>query len=938
VVDPAIPGARQGDVNLGDFNNDGYLDIVIGGLVTTSIYTGNVYLYNNQTQSYAISDSLYEAKYATYALGDYDNDGDLDMHFTGRDVSIFYNQVYINTTPTANTPPAQVTGLNAQVSGNNVQLNWSAGTDSHTPSAGLTYNLYVGTTQSNGNIVSPDANLTNGWRKIAGKGNMESKTAFLLKNLAPGTYYWTVQAIDNSYAGSAFASMQSFTITDPLQTTATPSFTPDGGIFESTVTVSITCETAGAQIWYTTDGSTPQMGGNLYTQPLVLTSTTTLKAIATSSLLPSAVAQAIFRFPIPMASILELRINSADNTTIYKLSNEVILTAKHSYRNQKFVQDANAGIMIDDQNGIIQANPNIGDGVSNLTGYLTTYDGMMQFIPVFNNAVITSSNNPISPIQTTLSQISQNPASFESRIIRLHTVGFDLGGNFTLNQIIPIGDNSGVAGSFKAMLNNADYLNTPIPDLPQSIVGVYTRSATEHFITARSLSDFALTFPAPSNFTGLAGDASILLSWTIPQCPLNNLTGFQIIKNGTDYLNPEIIPPTVNTYTDSDVQLGNAYSYYIMAVYGEPSYGTSLPSNTVSVQYGDAILPPVNLMADVQLPAVNLSWEAPGSTSASWIHWDSGEHTNNLGTSEASADEMIAAVRFEPQDISQYNNMYLTKVKFWPHAPNCEYSIRVWQGGNQNAPGNQLLDQPVFGIVIDQWNEVSLNVPVQIDATQELWFGIHYSTSAGYPAGTDAGPAINYKGNMMWWDGEWTTLLNLSATQDRNWNIQGFVAYPGSRDLLSYNIYKNEVLLANVPAAQLNYTDNVTDGIWNYNVKALYSGDLESSASNTVTVNTTSVDNPSLLLTKLQGNYPNPFNPETNIRYSLKNDGQVSIKIYNVKGELVKTLVNTSQNKGNYQVRWDGKDNLNNSVSSGIYFYRMQSGSYSEQKKMLLLK
>lgn len=940
VVNPNIPGARQGDVNLADFNNDGYLDIVIGGLVTTSIYTGNVYLYQPNTQNYTVSDSLLESKYATYAIADYDNDGDIDLHFTGRDVSVFYNQIYNNTSASTspNTLPGVVNGLTSQVTGNNVLFNWSQGTDAQTLSSGLSYNLFVGTSPTTMNIVSAEANISNGWRKVCRQGNMESKTSYLLKNLSPGTYYWSVQALDNCFAGSNFAEVQSFTITDPLQTTAQPVFSPEGGLFENPVTVSITCSTENSQIWYTTDGSIPQQGGNLYSEPLMISSNTTLKAIATSSLMPSSVSQAVYRFPIPITSISELRATTIDNETIYKLNNEVLLTAKHSYRNQKFIQDANAGLMIDDQNNILQINPNIGDGIINLTGHLTTFDGMLQFIPAFNSASISSSNNVIEPIVSTLLQISQNPTSFESRLIRLHSVDFNIGGNFTLNQNVSIDDNTGVPAFFKPMLYNVDYLNTSIPDLPQSIAGIYTRSATEHYLTARSLNDFTDTFPAPSNFVGQVGDASIMLTWENPDSPANNLTGYQIIKNGSEYLNPELISPTESSYFDHDIELGNAYSYIIVAIYGEPYVGTSVPSNTVTIQYGDAILPPLNLQAEVQLPSVNLSWQAPGSTNASWIHWDSGEHTNNLGTSDASADQMIAAVRFEPQDISQYNNMYLTKVRFWPHAPNCQYSIRVWQGGNQSSPGTQLIDQPVFGIVIDQWNEVTLTTPIQINANQELWFGVHYSTSAGYPAGTDAGPAINYKGNMMWWDGQWTTLLNLSATQDRNWNIQGFVGYAGNRDLLSFNIYKNSVLLENVPANQFSYTDVVEEGIWNYQIKALYTGDLESIASNTVTVNTTSNDQPEILMTQLKGNYPNPFNPETNIHFSLRSEAQVSLKIYNIKGELVRTLINSPLSKGDHKILWDGKDQNQKKVSSGVYFYKMQSGTYSEQKKMLLLK
>lgn len=90
--------------------------------------------------------------------------------------------------------------------------------------------------------------------------------------------------------------------------------------------------------------------------------------------------------------------------------------------------------------------------------------------------------------------------------------------------------------------------------------------------------------------------------------------------------------------------------------------------------------------------------------------------------------------------------------------------------------------------------------------------------------------------------------------------------------------------------------------------------------------------------TNLLGNYPNPFNPETAIYYSLKDAGRVSLEIYNLKGQKVKTLINKNQAAGNHSIVWNGKDNNNKSVASGIYFYRIKSGKYSSTKKMILMK
>ncbi len=90
--------------------------------------------------------------------------------------------------------------------------------------------------------------------------------------------------------------------------------------------------------------------------------------------------------------------------------------------------------------------------------------------------------------------------------------------------------------------------------------------------------------------------------------------------------------------------------------------------------------------------------------------------------------------------------------------------------------------------------------------------------------------------------------------------------------------------------------------------------------------------------TELKGNYPNPFNPETTIRFSVKEAGPVSVEIYNLKGQLVKRLVNEEKTAGEHSVVWNGTDNNNRPVSSGVYFYRMNAGKYSSSKKMIMMK
>lgn len=88
----------------------------------------------------------------------------------------------------------------------------------------------------------------------------------------------------------------------------------------------------------------------------------------------------------------------------------------------------------------------------------------------------------------------------------------------------------------------------------------------------------------------------------------------------------------------------------------------------------------------------------------------------------------------------------------------------------------------------------------------------------------------------------------------------------------------------------------------------------------------------------LSQNYPNPFNPKTNIKYGLKHDVQVKITVYDIMGRVVKTLVDEYQTAGYKSVIWDGTNGSNREISSGVYFYKIEAGSFVSTKKMLLLK
>jgi predicted nucleotidyltransferase len=206
-VSTGLSGVSNSAVAWGDCDNDGDLDILITGYTSTGEYISNIYRNDNGTFN-NINAGLYTPiSRGSVAWGDYDGDGDMDILLTGGNVS----KIYKNGTTTPNTLPSAPSGLTATSTGSGMVLSWNKSSDTQTPQAGLTYNLYIGTSSGAVNKRTPMAILSGGYRKIVRKSEIQSNS-WTVKRFSAGTYYWSVQAVDNNYAGSAFATQTTFTV------------------------------------------------------------------------------------------------------------------------------------------------------------------------------------------------------------------------------------------------------------------------------------------------------------------------------------------------------------------------------------------------------------------------------------------------------------------------------------------------------------------------------------------------------------------------------------------------------------------------------------------------------------------------------------------------------------------------------------------------------
>ena len=138
-----------------------------------------------------------------------------------------------------------------------------------------------------------------------------------------------------------------------------------------------------------------------------------------------------------------------------------------------------------------------------------------------------------------------------------------------------------------------------------------------------------------------------------------------------------------------------------------------------------------------------------------------------------------------------------------------------------------------------------------------------------------------------------------------------------------------------IDSIEIRWTGTITDVYTNVAINSFYNA-IEGQSLNPVSVQTTSSSIPERF--ELHQNYPNPFNPSTSIRFDIRNAGPVILKVYDMLGKEIATLVNEVLTPGSKQVTWDGRDNDGITVTSGVYFYRITADGFTDSKRMVLIK
>ncbi|MBN2263771.1 MAG: chitobiase/beta-hexosaminidase C-terminal domain-containing protein, partial [Prolixibacteraceae bacterium] len=282
-----------------------------------------------------------------------------------------------------------------------------------------------------------------------------------------------------------------FTIEAKPIEVAKPVIQPEQTEFEGELQVSIDCATETATIYYTTDGTAPDNNSTIFTESFTIDQTTTIKAIAYVDNFSSEVAEKTYTLkevaaPVEVATLAELRAGATDGTT-YAFTGTATVTFAMDFRGQKYIQDETAAILIDDNNGIITENFEIGDGISGLKGSLSDYNGLLQFLPV-TNAEKVNATVEIQAQTISIEEFKTNFEEYKSRLIKLLDITFTESGEFENGTNYSI-SNNGESSILRTHFYNMDYIGTAIPDKNVHITGIALWHYDEAKIVPRRASD-----------------------------------------------------------------------------------------------------------------------------------------------------------------------------------------------------------------------------------------------------------------------------------------------------------------------------------------------------------------------------------------------------------------------------------------------------------------
>jgi len=582
------------------------------------------------------------------------------------------------------------------------------------------------------------------------------------------------------------------------------------------------------------------------------------------------------------------------------------------------------------------------------TGDINQYSGIKPNIGVGNtNALALTAfwniyTTPNAYTPTIIGTTSQTTLSFAYRLVT--STNGNLGGTLTLKTLsetekvyIEVSTTGGV-GTYSVIheINSNNHTPTtsfatqvlPLSTYNDQGINIRFRLVSSGYIWHFILDDLIILNSAhpympPESLTAIIDANDVILHWTPPQTT-DDLLGYTLHRNITPLIE---IPTTALTYTDENIRPG-VFTYSVRAVY---TAGTSEPLSAETI-----IATPVPFSENF-----NQTWGLlldNGWAGSSGLYTSYGGINNSSGLPLLVSSDTPTTFATTPP---------LTAITT---ATTLSFAYKI-----TNAHPIALSPGDKIHIEVISYSGVGAYAGLYtIDGTNHFMSADFASIELPLSAYNGQDIAIRFR--AVWATNEWFFMLDdlniynstspfpppvsIFAQIDQINVTLDWVSPINPAGLIGYTLHRNAAPLITTPTTSQTYTDeNVAVGTYIYSVRAVYSEGI--SIPQTVQVTLPLSDNDNVLVpvvTALHGNYPNPFNPETIIRFSLARECPVVIEVYNLKGQRVRSLAGGVYKAGVHNVVWNGLSDDGRQMGSGVYFYRLVAGEYRAVRKMLLLK